>query len=48
LVPGARWFSIGLGWGLPGIWWAAMVFVLILFVGMALMFRFGKWQRIKI
>ena len=48
LVPGARWFSIGLGWGLPGVWLAAMVFVLILFVCMGLMFASGRWHRLEI
>ena len=48
LVPGARWFSMGLGWGLPGVWLAAMVFVLILFVFMGLMFASGRWHRLEI
>lgn len=48
LVPGARWFSMGLGWGLPGVWLAAIVFVLILFVCMGLMFASGRWHRLQI
>ena len=48
LVPGARWFSMGLGWGLPGVWLAAMVFVLILFVCMGLMFASGRWHKLEI
>jgi Na+-driven multidrug efflux pump len=48
LVPGARWLGLGMGWGLTGVWLAAIGFVLILFVSMGLMFVSGRWHRIQI
>lgn len=48
LVPGARWFGLSLGWGLSGVWLAAMGFVMILFLSMGAMFASGRWHRLKI
>jgi MATE family multidrug resistance protein len=48
LVPGARWLGITLGYGLPGVWMAAMIFVSFLFVAMGAMFLSGRWHKIRI
>jgi putative MATE family efflux protein len=48
LVPLAWLFGIGLGFGLNGIWAAAVVYVMLLSGIMSMKFRSGDWKRIQI
>lgn len=48
LVPLAYLFGITMGWGLVGIWGAALVYMFMLAVVMSTKFHEGKWKQIKI
>lgn len=47
-VPLAWIFGLTLGWGLDGIWYAGVVYALLLAVVMISKFRAGDWKKIKI
>jgi MATE family multidrug resistance protein len=48
LVPLAYLFGLTLGWGLFGVWLAAAVYVILLFVFMGWKFREGSWKEIRL
>lgn len=47
-LPGGWLFGIALGGGVMGAWLGALIFVVALATGMALRFRSGAWQHIRI
>ena len=48
LVPLAWVFGILLGWGINGVWIAAVVYILLLSTIMSWKFQKGEWRRIRL
>jgi multidrug resistance protein, MATE family len=48
LVPLAYTFGVRLDMGLMGLWYAAIIYIVLLATAMVWRFRSGVWQRIKL